>query len=510
MPEKRLVLRLFDPGMTHFHRVGLAGLYMTLKCLNPEEFEPWGGWVLGPRQVELYWSHTPKDLLGPITKKAFGISQQGAVQYLAHAIHPMGDLEKLSLHQAILLTYLQHGRTRKLAARERTLAFDFDGKMLTTVIKPIENYQNQQALKFLFNQKGCFKKEINLAGWLLPGGAVRHVIHSEATTLKNSPEKFLLLLFAPVASLYFLISHRTRDGKYDQRRLAALVLPHITDLETFNRSYQRFLQAPVQRLYVYGMGDAGLSALTMLNVLSAEGFLESLEINSCSVVTMGTLGWAKQQKTRTGIMTIKDIDAPSLHFYDLALKILPNKKWIKEDGKLFCYPSIIRGLIADNIAASRRWYANFSQLMQSKKLAGIISWERKELNTMVQEAQWSPEEDRLLVEAVHQALRNRYGALAQRAKLKGEVAQFGKEFERLRASLMRTKNAATLRAELADLFARGGLNQVLQGNWQKLLGLFTGGDWQRARDLALLALASYVGKGVEELEIKEPLDREEE
>jgi CRISPR-associated protein Cas8a1/Csx13 len=57
-----------------------------------------------------------------------------------------------------------------------------------------------------------------------------------------------------------------------------------------------------------------------------------------------------------------------------------------------------------------------------------------------------------------------------------------------------------MRAELADLFARGGINKTLQENWSKILFLFSGRDWQKARDLALLALASYAGKGVDEIE----------
>ena len=43
-----------------------------------------------------------------------------------------------------------------------------------------------------------------------------------------------------------------------------------------------------------------------------------------------------------------------------------------------------------------------------------------------------------------------------------------------------------------------------------ILPLFTGDDWQRARDLALLALASYTGKGAEEIEAQEKNDEEEE
>ena len=126
---------------------------------------------------------------------------------------------------------------------------------------------------------------------------------------------------------------------------------------------------------------------------------------------------------------------------------------------------------------------------------------------MTEEAPWPFEADKQFVEAVHAAIRNRYGALAAHAKKQGEAIRFDREFERMRTGLMRAKNAQTLRAELADLFARGGLNRTLQQQWQDLLPLFVGPDWQRARDLALLALASYTGKGAEEIE---PTELEEE
>jgi len=510
MQGQHLVLRLFDPGMTIFHRVGLAGLYTTLQALDPQEFTAFGSWELDSQSVTLSWRQSPQELLDHIIKRAFQITPQGVIHFLAHSHHPMGDLEKLSLHQAVLLTYLQHGGTRKLAGKDQTLTFDFAGKIVTATIKPLQSYKHQSISRVVFDAHGNFKREIKLDGAFLPGGGTRHVLHGDATALKNPAAQFLLLLFAPVASLYFLISHRTRDGRYDKRRLAALVLPHITDLAAFHRNFHGFLQAPLQRLYVQNLGDAGLSALTMLNVLSPDGFLSSLEINSCTVISMGTVSWSPQQKTRTGILAIRNIDAARLQFYDLALSVLPNRIWIDEDGQWACYPSLARGLIAENIACGQWWYANFGQLMQSKTLANLLARERKELNIMVQQAQWPQEADRLLVEAVHLALRNRYGAISQRAKEKGEVPQFSREFERLRTSLMRTKNAATLRAELADLFARGGLNPVLQENWQTLLPLFTGSDWQRARDLALLALASYVGKGAEELTMEETLENEEE
>jgi len=114
------------------------------------------------------------------------------------------------------------------------------------------------------------------------------------------------------------------------------------------------------------------------------------------------------------------------------------------------------------------------------------------------------------IEAVHVAMRNRFGALAARAKQRGEKIRFDTEFERMRTGLMRAKNPQTLRSELADFFARGGVNTVLQKSWEQILTVFISRDWQRSRDLALIALASYAGKEVEQRAEDEPENNEEE
>ena len=129
---------------------------------------------------------------------------------------------------------------------------------------------------------------------------------------------------------------------------------------------------------------------------------------------------------------------------------------------------------------------------------------------MIDHGKRNNESDKKFVEAVHVSIRNRYGALAARASKHGERIPFDREYERMRAGLMHAKNAGTMRAELADMFARGGLNKKLQSDWPEILPLFTGEDWQRARDLALLALASYTGKGADEIEAATDIDDEKE
>jgi len=412
----------------------------------------------------------------------------------------MGQAQRLLVSSAVLNTFFgQRGRTCKVAAKEVPLTIAFDDRQVTYRFKPVKEYRHQQATDSLFENNGQFKSEIKLAGWAFPGGGVRHVAFTNETSLSVPPQRFLLLLFAPVASLYFLILQRTNEGKLDKRRTAALVLPHIRDLSSYATSFARYLDSPAQRLYAGSLSDAGLTALATLQLWRPDGMIETVNVDSCTVVSMGTMTWAKQQKTRTAIVHIREVDRPSLSLFATALNLIGNQFLVKEDGTYRVYTSLSRGLIADNIGAGRSWYTNFWTLTQSVKLARYLRFDKRGLCQMIKQTSWTNEADKLFVEAVHNAIRNRYGAMAERARSRGEAARFDREFERIRTSLMRAKNRETLRAEMADLLARGGSNKILQENWEKVLGLFAGDDWQRARDLALLGLASYAGKGAEEV-----------
>lgn len=505
MVEKTLTLGLFDPGMTSLHRVGLAGLYMTLRNLEAKKYSELGSWELESTRVHLHWKENPKALFEPLLKEAFGLSSEGAIQFAAHRAHPMGQAKRLLVSSAVLDSFFGlRGQTCKLGSEE-AIAISFDDKQVTYKSRPVKSYQHQQVSQ-LFSTDGEFKAHVNLAGWALPGGGVRHVAFSADTTLVATPGRFLLLLFSPAAALFFLINRRSNDGKF--QRSVAIVLPQITDLEKYAKSFSHYLDAPAKRLYASGLGDAGLLGLASLNLFSSDGMAEELSVDSCAVISFSTVSFAKKQKRRTAVAQLRRVDRGKLRQFDMALRLLENRVINKPDGGYWVATSPSRGLIAENIATGRPWFSDFWKLMCSGKLAKNLSFERKGLSEMVDKASWPKEEDKLFVEAVHNALRNRYGALSGRAKARNEAPQFKREFERIRTSLMRTKNRETLRAEIADLFARGGVNKVLQSNWDKVLGLFAGDDWQRARDLALLGLASYAGKGVKEIEEGE-IDAEE-
>jgi len=502
----QLSIGLFDPGMTHIHRIGLAGLYMSLKNLGTSGSTFQGmDYKMAMDHVALTWSGTePFDKL---LNTAFGITQtqpSGLIDFAAHRGLAIGDLQRIELTRAVLGSYLQHNKQNKIpkGTATRSLSLPLGDDQVFIEYRPlVKPYAHSEGANWMLKKKGNPKEIVSIKGWLYPGAAERHVALS-GTKMEEPPEKCLCLLFAPVASLYYRLSHRRSDGKFDKRRGTAVCFPHITDLESYSRCYGRYLQSPVERLSADGLGDAGLSALV---ALKAGDSLEHLGLIGCTVVTMGTVGWYKQQMTRTGVAVLEEVREEVLNHFDLACRCLPNrvqitlgdqsKKGRNAEQRYFVVTSLARGLIAENIAAGREWFRGFAQLMCSKEQARIISFEKGGLKEMVDKTPWPHEADKHFVEAIHAAVGNRYGALAAQAKNRGEAIPFDREFERMRTGLMRAKNAQSLRAELADLFARGGLNKILQKQWPQLLPLFTGSDWQRSRDLALLGLASYEGKG---------------
>ncbi len=98
-----------------------------------------------------------------------------------------------------------------------------------------------------------------------------------------------------------------------------------------------------------------------------------------------------------------------------------------------------------------------------------------------------------LVSAVHTALRQRFAQIAgenegrrqaMRNRMKGER-------EKWRLAFANAKTRSQVRFALADLWSRAGSVKELQASWEIVLGIVQGPDWEAARDLALVALASY-------------------
>ncbi len=246
-------------------------------------------------------------------------------------------------------------------------------------------------------------------------------------------------------------------------------------------------------------------------------------IPGCYVMTFTPTPWASQQKSRVATLHVAAGDDRQFARYARAFALLPprivtrmvkettgrgKQKTVVERPEAFRADSVVRPLVADNLAVGRKWYAGFSRLMIKNNPATDrpyrqqLSFEGKGLhNMMTDPVMWDQEGESLVVQAVHEAIRQSFGRIRQDTdgQASKPLSQATKNRwerfrERLRLDLAGAKTPSQLRFVLADLFSRGGSNSVLRDAWDKVLPVIRS-DWQLARDLGLLALASYASRG---------------
>jgi CRISPR-associated protein Cas8a1/Csx13 len=518
----RLICELRRPGMTALHRVGLAGLYMTLDAFenDPEaKAELYAAgltWTLSEHRVELEFAEgNEQSAIDKLIERAFQIDRQGYFKLPGLERDGKVGVEHLALlHQCLLGSFLQHGRTRSTGIKTgRVIEID-DKKFVLHGFAPITGYSHRNAARLetdqsgkskasdLFDTQGRFKAKISIVGWLYPGGTQRHVGFGQST-LEEPVELAFCLFFAPIGAIFFRLSSRRRLGK----ARTALVLPTLANLHLYSRLRRYVVRNGVIELTAASPTDAALQVVMMAKAVQL-----GEELNTqIRVIAFGTVSWAKQQKSRTAAYSITPSHLPGLHNYELACRIFQNR-WqtikaktdkkgnVKEPAHDFVRPFTAREIIADNVAGQRRWYAGFADYINDTATRTALHFERKELYQMTQEAQFDHPNEKIFIATCHEAWRRRLGQIGDRARREGIAFTrlASSEYEKLRVSLARSKNATSLRAVVTDFWSRAGSLPSLQSGWTAILPLLEETEWRKARDLALLALASYQPSNADE------------
>jgi len=499
----KMTIKLNAPGMTSLHKTGLAGLYMTLRAFDETNEKVRGlAWDIQPTEVTLDWQEEkPRAAFEELINKSFWLDG-GFIRLKGLEIAQPPNLDqKYQLYTALLNSFLQFGPHRPTESK-RDLRVEVDDR--TQWIRdfaPIKEFRHQFASSDFINEKGEFKKSIEAAGWLYPGAGQRHVMYA-GTKLNETPELALALLFAPVGVIYYTIKSRAKGRK---ARLAMLI-PEIPDLSLYAELRQSFARKGVFELTASSASDAALRMLTEIATGKAARFLATVFCGSfvCRVITFGIVSWNEKQKSRTYSRTIVSGQLRGFDNYMKAHAIFENR-WQQiavkvdrqrqtEPERSFVTTFSAREFIADNVASGKAWYQDIASYLSNQDTRDQLLYERKELNEMVRTASFDEESERLFIEICHESWRRRLGKLGQRAT--SERTSFSalasKEAERLRSSLIRCKNAETLRETVVDFWSRAGANRSLRGTGViNLLRLFDENNWKKARDLALLSLISY-------------------
>jgi CRISPR-associated protein Cas8a1/Csx13 len=424
------------------------------------------------------------------------------------------------LQSGLTLTFLQHGKVRQLAKEPTPISYDPENEGVPGIVvqyKKCTGYKHQNSWEDFVDKNGCLTtKNIKVDGPVCPGTVIRHVAFTGDTAAEDPPARMLPLVFAMVGCLPLPVN----------RGVAALLVPEVENLLDF--VFDRPAMTPItpQDCQIANAADAAFRSQIRVRdnaTRNASVASRSRRIGGCYAMTFTPTAWASQQKSRVATIHVPPGDAKLLDRFERAIANLPPRiavRTVKEStgkGKQrttiernepFRTDSVVRPLIAENLAVGRPWYANFVRLMTKinpateKPYRNQLSFERKGLHAMISDpSMWDEEGEALIVKSVHEAIRQTLGRIREETDGKGAktLSQATKNRwerfrDKLRIDLAGSKTQAHVRFALTDLFSRGGSNAVLKEGWAKVLPVLRS-DWQLARDLGLLALASYGGKG---------------
>ena len=507
---------LFEPGMTPLHRAGLGGLVSTLCWIEkniPDIERPIGQWTIDERSVTLIWEETVEG--NPFFDRLFSLAfqiQDGLIYLPGQYGELSPPLEvRAALHEGLLLSFYDH-RPTSIGSKtlvERT--YEVDENPISYRYLPLSWYKHQRDGSALLHES--LQVPVGVTRTLFPGAVQRHAGH-KTSQITQSARLLLPLLFAPVGVLALKTGGKRVNDRGTRRFKpgAALLIPDLNSLSEVQYLLPNFLPSNAQDCQIASVVDAALQAelrLRSRNLLSHET-LSSLRCVWCCPTDWNS----KLQPPST--VTEVNVDAmdAALDQFEIAMRVLPpllprqNKK-----GEYFWPRSYIRPFVAENLASSRPWFTGFSRLMiaqdsSNKPIRSSLYLERKGLFTMIQEITWDAPGEEIIVRAVHEAMRCRYGRIAAEntQNLAAMKKRMTREYERQRLAFVGAKTADALRYALADLWSRAGSNSVLRGVWPQILPLLNNEKWQVSRDLALIALASYQGK---EQENVDPTEAEE-
>ncbi|MEH1983360.1 MAG: type I-MYXAN CRISPR-associated Cas8a1/Cmx1 [Nostoc sp.] len=485
-----------DPSITWIHRVGIAGLWMTLKQLEklyPIPAERPGNltWLLTPRSISLEWQGQDFVVLDWLLKQSFQINEEGLISLTGLNTHSINIETQINIHLGITGTFLQHNQVFKFEGC-KSWSLIVDGIEIDVEYKKAVSYAHQHFAKKLCNKQGqLLQQSIGVVGWLYPGSVVRHVAFTEKTKFEEKPQLAFALLYAPIACHYFVLRSHTKleDTQY------ALVIPEVVDLEIYAQEYWKLGNLDYKDFHVSSLGDAALRFLTCETIIE---LATPDQVKRCQVMLFGTVIWSKQQRTRIEIAVVEATEIIDF-IYKLSRLCFPECKIIKYKNKNLIISDVFTGTIADNLVKGFPWWANLYTIFQKKSLLKLIN--NDGVYKMIQNSEWNLESQKLFIKACHEALKKIYAKIYGRTN-EGEYVQIERENIRILSQLGRCTNAENFRKFIAEFWGRAGHLSILEKHWEELLPLTSGiMNWKVARDLTFIAIASYPKSNIVEEKI---------
>jgi CRISPR-associated protein Cas8a1/Csx13 len=283
---------------------------------------------------------------------------------------------------------------------------------------------------------------------------------------------------------------------------ACIVVPDVSDLHAFARNLQNIATAGKERISFTNtylnrvVGGAAEAALRFLIDQRAQDIEKRRGVTGCLAITMGKVAWDKNQVNRTGSIRIGS-DVPEMLVFEAAITYFGKARILKsKKGDGFAVPaSPIPELVAANLGAGRSWVANFRVLVDDSKKFQRMRFAHGGLSKMKEAIE--DEDDRIVIQAYHEAWNRIMGALGERSKREG--SNFDRfievESERNRNTILRAKTADALAAWFlrfcAEATKGSGLPTMIEHAPRIRKFIFEPRNFDRLQNLLLFALVSY-------------------
>lgn len=464
----QIILSIFDPNTLLPHRAGIAGLALAIDAINPSDV-PFQ-WNVTEDEVKLSWECSDKEAVLSLLGHTYHLVDG----YLDPPALNLGQQEKYTFTEGIITTFLQHNQQRTLKKQSISLSFLIDEGQpeISRSFRPVEDCYYTKDFQKAFNPKGALKEKIPLKGQHLPG-LVECFVHG---TYQESPEGFLALIFLPLACNYYqLPGYRS-----------AVVIPEVKNLTEW---VKRRKKNPGSSYRDFRSSSSGESALRFLLQDKLIEDNQNFRVDYCEVYQLGKQQWDGQQKYLKQAVYRVRVNDEILDLYDSAFQFFKPQVRTNEKGETWLSISKILPWLCDNLITGKPWYLGFYDFCKQNNNK---IYERQGLVKM---SQYLDALEQTFFDAVQGAFSSFLREQIIQAQKQGRNLDYPQVTNKVINRLQRPSTQQDFAKTMVDFVTRHRSKATRGVGPEIYQWLHKDNNWRKARDLALLAIASYTGKG---------------
>jgi len=465
-----ITLSIFDPNTLLPHRAGIAGLALALSVINLDDVS--FVWEVTEENVKLSWNCTDREAVSGLIQQAYSI-KDGYLDIPALNLDQQG---KYIFTEGITTTFLQHGQQRKLSQQEVSLSFTIDETQpaIVRTFRPLEDCYYTRDFKDIFSEKGAFKPKITLKGHHLPG-LVECFVHG---VYQESPGGFLSLLFLPLACSYYQLSKDLSGYR------SVVVIPEIKNIKEWVRRRQN---SPGRTYTNFRSSSSGESALRFLLQEKLIEDNQLFRVDYCEVYQLGQQKWDGSQKYLKQAVYRVSVTDKILSLYNSAFQFFKPQVRKNDQGETWLSESKILPWLCDNLIIDKPWYLGFYEFYKQNEL-----YERKGLVSM---SQYLDALEQTFFDAVQGAFSSYLREQIVQAQKQSRQIDYPQVTDKVINRLQRPSTQQDFAKTMVDFLSRHRSKATRGVGAEIYQWLHKDNNWKQARDLALLAIASYTGKG---------------